>query len=184
MSKKFSYFVVVVIVALAIVVGVFSSADPASAHSSQTNQTSIHVATSIWASQPGYAVFQALNRHRAAAGLRALQWSNALTYGAHKHNLAMASANTLAHLLPGEPGLATRVKRDCINCRWAGENIGVIADRSLGGALSLDRIMINERAPGETGHRQNILSPYADAVGVDVLVTNGKLWLTEDFARI
>jgi len=186
LSKRFSYLVVVAVAALAVVAGIFSSTDSASAHSSHNTHShaSVQAANAINTNGIGYAIFQALNRHRAAAGLRPLWWSNALTYGAHRHNLAMASVDTLEHIVPGEAGFATRINQDGIRWWWAGENIGVTTDRSLGGALNLDSMMINERAPGEIGHRLNILSPYADAVGVDVLIANGQLWLTEDLARI
>jgi uncharacterized protein YkwD len=53
------------------------------------------------------------------------------------------------------------------------------------GALSLEASMLGETPPND-GHRQNILSSTFTMVGVDVYLdqTHGRLWLTEDFARL
>jgi uncharacterized protein YkwD len=45
--------------------------------------------------------------------------------------------------------------------------------------------MLGETPPND-GHRRNILSATFAVVGVDVYLdsTHGRLWLTEDFARL
>ena len=136
-------------------------------------------------SQIAQAVFQAINQSRAANGLPALKWSDALAKSARKHDLAMQAANTLAHQLPGEADLGTRESQQGVNWTFAAENIGETTDQSVNGALGLHQAMMNEKPPDD-GHRQNILSKNATIVGVDVLIDaqHGKLWLTEDFAQV
>jgi uncharacterized protein YkwD len=45
--------------------------------------------------------------------------------------------------------------------------------------------MYDEKPPGDTGHRDNILSKNYTNVGIDVYFdnVNGKVWLTEDFGK-
>jgi uncharacterized protein YkwD len=131
------------------------------------------------------AVFDALNAARADAGLPQLAWNDGLHRSAAQHNLAMAGAGQLSHQLPGEPNLGARITGQGVNWHWAGENIGVNYQVGVPGALSLHAMMLAERPPSD-GHRRNIQSPRANAVGVDVLVdpAHHVLWLTEDFAQI
>lgn len=135
--------------------------------------------------QIAQAVFDAINRDRMAAKLSPLRWSDALARSGRQHNSVMAGANQLAHQLPGEAGLGDRERQQGITWRLAAENIGVTNDVSEHGALSLHQAMMAEQPPDD-GHRQNILSPQSNQLGVDVLFDSlhGKLWLTEDFAEI
>lgn len=129
------------------------------------------------------AVFTQLNAERAKNGLKALRWSDKLYYSAHRHNLAMAGANTLSHQLPGEASLGDRVT---VFYAWSacGENIGWNSNRSQAGALALETSMYDETPPND-GHRRNILSTSFVDVGVDVIddSTHGRVWLTTDFGK-
>jgi uncharacterized protein YkwD len=131
------------------------------------------------------AVLDALNAARSEAGLRPLAWNDRLQRSAALHNLAMAAAGQLSHRLTGEPDLGDRESAQGMDWKWAGENIGVNYQLGVAGALSLHTMMLGERPPSD-GHRRNILSPRANAVGVDVLIDPARhqLWLTEDFAQI
>jgi uncharacterized protein YkwD len=135
--------------------------------------------------QIAQAVFNALNSSRSRAGLPALRWSSALQRSAHQHNLAMAAANQLSHQLRGEPSLGARESQQGVSWTFAAENIGWTSDMSTNGALDVEATMLGEQPPND-GHRQNILSSQANSLGIDVVLdrTHGKLWLTEDFARI
>jgi uncharacterized protein YkwD len=42
--------------------------------------------------------------------------------------------------------------------------------------------MYNQKPPND-GHRRNILSRNYTEVGIDVHISGGKLWLTQNFAR-
>jgi hypothetical protein len=49
----------------------------------------------------------------------------------------------------------------------------------------MEASMLGEQPPND-GHRQNILSSQANSIGIDVVLdrAHGRLWLTEDFARV
>jgi uncharacterized protein YkwD len=130
------------------------------------------------------AVYRAINRERAAHGLRALNWNSRLVLAAHAHNLLMAKLNTLSHQLPGELSLGARITAAGYLWRAIGENIGETADWSQAGILALHRVMYEEIAPNDP-HRRNILSTAFRGVGVDVVMDgrHHKAWLTEVFAQ-
>ncbi len=136
--------------------------------------------------QAANAVFNQINAARAQADLPALQWSNLLVNSAHKHNLTMMAYNQLAHQLPNEPDVGTRISQAGVSWMFAAENIGESSDylHPTNAAPFLDQAMLNEKPPND-GHRQNILSSDATTIGIDVLIDtrNQKIWLTEDFAR-
>jgi uncharacterized protein YkwD len=129
------------------------------------------------------AVFQAVNEARAGQQLPALAWDPRLQQSAHRHNLAMAEANTLAHQVGDEPTLGARETTAGVPWTFAAENIGWTTARSRAGALGLEASMFAEQPPTDA-HRLNILSTKATAIGIDVLIdaSHGRLWLTEDFA--
>ncbi|MFL6164466.1 MAG: CAP domain-containing protein [Jatrophihabitantaceae bacterium] len=131
------------------------------------------------------AVLQLMNTERAAHQLPALGMSTALISSAHRHNLWMASDNTLSHQLPGEPYFSTRISQAGVAWHVAAENIGWTTNRTTSGALGLETAMYNETPPND-GHRRNILSTGVHYVGIDVYLDagTGKLWLTEDFADV
>ena len=131
------------------------------------------------------AVVAAINSARAQQGLPALTVAGDLQASAHAHDLAMAAANQLSHQLPGEPDLGTRETNAGVSWTAAGENIGWTSDMTQAGALSIEASMVAERPPND-GHRRNILSSTFTVFGVDVYLdaAHGRLWLTEDFARL
>ena len=136
----------------------------------------------VSASNYAWAILSTLNAERAANGLPALRMNSDLIASAHAHNLAMAAADILAHQLPGEPGLATRILNAGYQYYYAGENIAWTSDESVSGVVSVHVAMYNEVPPND-GHRRNILSPNYRDVGIDVVIdaAHGKAWVTEDF---
>lgn len=129
------------------------------------------------------AVFQAVNEARAGQHLPPLVWDPRLQQSAHRHNLAMAAADTLAHQVGDEPSLGDREAAAGVKWSFAAENIGWTTARSRIGALGIEASMFAEQPPTDA-HRRNILSTSASAIGIDVLIdaSHGRLWLTEDFA--
>jgi uncharacterized protein YkwD len=117
--------------------------------------------------------------------LPALTVTADLQASAHSHDLTMAAANQLSHQLPGESDLGTRETNAGVSWTAAGENIGWTSDTTQAGALSIEASMLAETPPND-GHRRNILSSTYTVVGVDVYLdsAHGRLWLTEDFARL
>lgn len=135
------------------------------------------------------AVLKLINQEREGQNLADLTWNTGLQASAHKHNLAMAAANTMSHQLPGEAPFGDRERAEGVNWWSAAENItwssinqGITTTET---ADALNTGLFNETAP-DNGHRLNILSSSSNVVGVDVIVdtTNHKIWLTEDFAQI
>lgn len=129
------------------------------------------------------AVFQAVNRGRAAQHLPPVVWDPRLQQSARSHNRAMAGSNTLSHQVDAEPALGTRESSAGVRWTYAAENIGWTTERSLAGVLDIEARMLTETAPNDA-HRRNILSRQAHSLGIDVYfdAAHGRLWLTEDFA--
>ena len=130
------------------------------------------------------AVLSELNSERAKHGLRALKMNSKLVSAAHKHNLAMAKANTLSHQLKGEAALGSRFSAAGYQWSAVGENVAYNGRRSEGGVLAVQKAMYNERPPND-GHRENILSKTFVDVGIDVISdsVHGKVWLVTDFGK-
>ncbi len=130
------------------------------------------------------AVLDELNSERAKHGLPALKMNSKLVSAAHKHNLAMAKANTLSHQLKGEAELGSRVS--AAGYRWSavGENVAYNGRRSQDGVLAVQKAMYNEKPPND-GHRKNILSKTYVDVGIDVISdsVHSKVWLVTDFGK-
>lgn len=147
-----------------------------------TGQT-IHARQSAGTEEYAQAVFQAVNRARAAQHLAPLVWDARLQQSARTHNRAMAGSNTLSHQVGTEPALGNRESSAGVQWAYAAENIGWTTERSLAGVLDIEARMLSETAPNDA-HRRNILARSAQSLGVDVYfdATHDRLWLTEDFA--
>jgi uncharacterized protein YkwD len=145
-----------------------------------SGSSSGYATRSDWAN----AVLSELNSERAKHGLRALRMNSKLVSAAHKHNLAMAKANTLSHQLKGEAALGSRVSAAGYRWNAVGENIAYNGRRSEAGVLAVQKAMYNEEPPND-GHRKNILSKTYVDVGIDVISdsVHGKVWLVTDFGK-
>ena len=155
-------------------------ATPAAARTSSTLTVRRMTATEAkWAS----AVYALLNVERLAHGRSPLTRNRRLVHSAMYHDVRMARTNTLSHQLPHEPSFTDRELAFGYHWSTAGENCSVNPDMSERGVLQLQRMMYHERPPGETGHRQNILSRDFRDVGIAVLIDTGnnRVWMTEDF---
>ncbi len=128
------------------------------------------------------ALYRQVNADRAKHGLPALRWNSNLAKAARAHTNRMARANRLSHRLPGEPSLGKRIAATGYTFAYAGENVGMNPNTSVGGALQLESIMYHQKPPND-GHRKNILSRRFTQIGIDVRVVNGKLWMTQNFGR-
>lgn len=119
-----------------------------------------------------WTLLNAANRDRAAAGLPALRWDDALAAAAHQHALRMAQANTLSHQLPGEPPMQDRA-------RHAGARFTLIAENVAEGPTveGLHRQWMNSPP-----HRANLLDPQLNAVGISVVQAGNMLFAVEDFS--
>jgi uncharacterized protein YkwD len=114
-----------------------------------------------------------LNHERAADHLPELKWDDALFKAARKHALLMLDLNTPGHELPGEPGLAERLTNAGARFSYIAENI----------AIGKDSATIHSGWMHSPGHRSNILSPRATAVGIAVVRGADGLFAVEDFSQ-
>jgi hypothetical protein len=114
-----------------------------------------------------------LNLERARAGLPSLRADGRLTQAARAHSLLMARAKLLSHQLPDEPPLSKRLA--ATNIRFNSDAENVAYDYSVEAA--------HRGLMQSPPHRENILSPKYNTVGIGVLRSGDVLWVTQDFAH-
>jgi len=114
-----------------------------------------------------------LNHERVANNLPELRWDDALFKAARQHALRMVDINLFAHQLPGEPSLEERVTAVGARFSYIAENI----------AVGKDSRAIHSAWMDSPGHRANILSNRASAVGIAVVRGTGGLFAVEDFSQ-
>ena len=119
------------------------------------------------------ALFDALNRERTAQGLPALQWDEALASAAREHAVRMAQRNTLSHQLPGEPAVQDRATR-------AGARFSLIAENI---AVAPTPATIHSAWMQSPHHRENILDPELNVVGIAVIKGGDGLFAVQDFSQ-
>ncbi|MDP9039032.1 MAG: CAP domain-containing protein [Acidobacteriota bacterium] len=115
----------------------------------------------------------AANQERAALGLPPLRRDPALGLAALGHARTMAQHGEIAHQFPGESELAVRASA-------AGAHFSVV-EENVGQAPST--IEIHTLWMHSPHHRDNLLDPSVDSIGVSVVARNGLLYAVEDFAR-
>jgi uncharacterized protein YkwD len=119
-------------------------------------------------------LFDAANQARRAQGVGRLKWDAGLARAAQQHAAAMARTNSLSHQFPGEPGLEVRASHAGVYFISLSENV----------AQGSDAANISEQWAESPAHRQNLLDPDMNVIGVGVAERNGELFAVEDFARI
>lgn len=124
------------------------------------------------ANTPEGILFNAANRDRAAAGLRAFQWDANLADAARTHAQAMAQRNTLSHQFPGEPPLQDRA-------REAGARFSMIAENVAEGPNTAG---LHVQWMNSAAHRSNLLDPELNSIGISVMQRGGMLFAVEDFS--
>lgn len=119
-------------------------------------------------------IFETANQARRAQGLMRLKWDASLARAAAQHAAAMAKENTLSHQLRREPDLAARAAHAGVYFVSISENVAQGSDAAnISGQW--------ERSPQ---HRQNLLDPDMNVIGIGVTERNGELFAVEDFAKI
>jgi len=119
-------------------------------------------------------LFEALNRERAAQGLLALHWDDALFKAARLHALRMADLNMLEHQLPSESNLEGRLAE-------AGAHFSIIAENI---AVGPNPQTIHSGWMDSPGHRKNILDPRLTSVGIAAVHGQGGLFAVQDFSQM
>lgn len=119
------------------------------------------------------AIFRLTNQDRAQHGLAPLRWSAHLQRAAESHLELMLGKRELMHQYPGEAALPERA-------RTAGVGFSEVAENLAAGfnPKSIENGWMHSPA-----HRQNILDPGLDAVGIATARHYGRLYVVEDFAH-
>jgi uncharacterized protein YkwD len=120
-----------------------------------------------------FQLFDLTNATRVEKGLNALSWDDQVRDTARKHSLDMAEQNYFSHTnLEGESPF-DRMGEDQVAFRTAGENLAY-------GQLS--SIFAHEGLMNSKGHRENILQPHYEHLGVGVAFNEkAQPYFTENF---
>jgi len=115
-----------------------------------------------------------INQERAKQGIPPLQVDPRLTQAAWKHTDTMVRHHVLSHQLEGEPPMDARFSAEKVPPAQEAENIGyaptVVAN--------------HESLMHSPLHRDNIMNPVYNVVGVCAVRSGGQLWVTQDFAHV
>ena len=124
--------------------------------------------------EPGTVQLMSLaNEARAAAGAAPLHWDSGLAEAARKHCLRMAAEGPIAHRYPGELDLSERAGLAGVHFDMVEENVAIGPTPSV----------IHDEWMHSTGHRENMLNPDVDRVGIAVIASRGVLYATADYAH-
>lgn len=119
-------------------------------------------------------LFNLLNQERVRAGLQRLQWNQDLADAARAHSDLLAKHKTLSHQFRREPELQQRAGK-------AGARFDSVAENVAYAPTVAD---LHDGLMHSPPHRANILNPEYNAVGIAIVERDGKLYATQDFARV
>jgi len=114
------------------------------------------------------------NQARAQAGAGPLKWDAALAAAARQHCLLMAANRSISHQYAGEPDVSARAKQ-------AGAHFSLIEENV---AFAPTPAAIHNAWMNSPHHRDNLLNPDVDRVGVAVVAGRGGLFAVADYERI
>ena len=118
-------------------------------------------------------LFQAANAERVQRGVPELRWDSALYRAATSHALEMAARESISHQYAGELDVAGRAGS-------AGARFSVVEENV---AEAPDAVTVHRAWMESEGHRENLLDPEVNRVGISVRSRNGELYAVEDFDR-
>lgn len=114
-----------------------------------------------------------VNHARAAAGAGPLKWDDKLALAARKHCERMVIEGPISHQYAGELQLSERAG-------VAGAHFDLIEENIAIGQTPED---IHDEWMHSKGHRENMLNPAVDRVGIAVVENRGVLYATADYAH-
>jgi uncharacterized protein YkwD len=114
----------------------------------------------------------AANRERAARGIPQLRFDPVLAEAARFHAMQMAAHANISHQFSGEPDLSARGANAGAHFSLISENVAEAPNVS----------MFHDMWMHSKGHRENLLDPRVNVVGVAIVVRNGQYYAVEDFA--
>ena len=115
-----------------------------------------------------------INQERDKEGLPPLELDERLTRAARRHTQLMVRDDSLSHQLDGEEPLQLRVSDQNVRCDHDAENIALDSD------VAVAHVMLMQ----SPHHRDNILSPQFNAVGIGILKSVDLYYITQDFAHV
>jgi len=118
-------------------------------------------------------LLSAANQEREARGLPPLRRNVSLARAAAQHARVMAAHQSISHQFAGEQELTDRGAHE-------GAQFSAIAE-NVGEAPSVVRI--HDMWMHSEHHRDNLLDPSSDSVGISVVRRDGELYAVEDFAK-
>jgi uncharacterized protein YkwD len=113
------------------------------------------------------------NRARTAHGLKPLQWDPALAAAALTHCERMAAEGPISHRYADEPDVSERAGH-------AGAHFSLIEENVAVGPYPAS---IHQAWMKSPHHRENLLSPEVDRVGVAVVARGNVIYAVADFER-
>lgn len=114
-----------------------------------------------------------VNHEREAAGLQKFQWDPLLAESALAHARLLVKHGELSHQFPGEADLTRRVAATGLRFNAAAENVAF--------APTVERA--HEGLMKSPHHRENIMNPDYNAIGIALLPANGELYVAQNFAH-
>ncbi len=117
-------------------------------------------------------LFAAANRERVAHGLQMLHRDDSLGQAAAMHAGEMAERADISHQFSGEPDLADRGASAGVRFSLISENV----------AEAPDTATIHELWMDSPAHRENLLDPRVNCVGIAVVSWQDQMYAVEDFA--
>jgi hypothetical protein len=124
-----------------------------------------------WDAASEQEILRLLNQERTRKGLQPLQMEPQLVTAARWHSERMAEQRTLSHRLRGEPDLNTRLVPSGLHFDLSGENV----------AVNITAAGVHQGLMGSPPHRENILNPRYNTIGIGVLRAGEQIWVTQDF---
>jgi uncharacterized protein YkwD len=118
-------------------------------------------------------IVQLANEARTNAGAQPLRWDAALAAAARKHCERMAAEGPIAHRYPGELDVEERAAQ-------AGARFSLIEENV---ALAPTPAEIHEAWMHSPKHRDNLLSPDVDRIGVALVAGRNGLYAVADYSR-
>jgi uncharacterized protein YkwD len=119
------------------------------------------------------ALFALGNQARTASGVKALEWDAALAAAALAHCERMAAAGSISHQYTDEADVDVRAGA-------AGARFSLIEENVAAGGSSA---IIHQAWMSSPHHRENLLNPQVDRVGLAVVERGGMMYAVADFAR-
>jgi uncharacterized protein YkwD len=119
-------------------------------------------------------LLQFANQSRAKAGAPPLKLDAGLTQAARVHAQAMVDARQLSHQFEGEPSLPQRLAAATkLNLERSGENVAL----DSGAGPAHQHLMLSPP------HRENLLNPTYNVVGMGVIRSGEYLYIVQDFGQ-